>query len=296
MLEGQLALARAAGPRRPGARMSFSWSEIERRSRSRPSARASSASAPSRERAPDHRRLLDEPPLERLERVEPRGQHRLDRVGQLRRLDRRPPPRSGATISSAKSGLPPERSATAGTTSLPSPPGRSAATSARLCSSLSGLEEQLGRVAAPAAPARAPLEQLVAREADEHAAARGPTGRGARSRPACRRRPSGCPRTRGRAAAWSPSPRCRARRAEKNASRIRSGSSLLGHQLRRARRRRAAARSGRPRARSARSSSPISSADVRASFCQASSEESASTIPHSARTTSPSAQKTMPHP
>ena len=67
--------------------MSFSWSATSaRRGRGPP------RSPPSRARPPGtcahHRRLLHEQALERLERVEPGREHRLDGVRQLRRLDR----------------------------------------------------------------------------------------------------------------------------------------------------------------------------------------------------------------
>ena len=69
-------------------------------------------------------------------------------------------------ISSANSGLPPERSATAGTTSWPS--GSSARTSARLCSSLSGSRKSCVAERRPPPQPGAAVEQLVARQADEH--------------------------------------------------------------------------------------------------------------------------------
>ena len=41
-----------------------------------------------RERLAEHGRILHEPPLDRLERVEPRGRERVQRLGDLERLDR----------------------------------------------------------------------------------------------------------------------------------------------------------------------------------------------------------------
>ena len=92
----------------------------------------------------------------------------------------------------------------------------------------SGLEQQLTWPRGVRRPSRAAGRAARRGRGRRSSAARAPTGRGARWRRACRRRPSGCPRTRARAAgAW----RHRldpARSAEKKASRMRSGSGSAG--------------------------------------------------------------------
>ena len=123
------------------------------------------------------------------------------------------------------------------------------------------LEGDRGRVAAAPAPVGAAVQQLVAGQADDQQRARAPSGRGARSGRAFPRRPSGCPRSRGPAAAPARPPRSRRGRPRRgsraSAAGPRSACRRLVGRLDAER----AARSGRRFARSPRrsASSPISS-------------------------------------
>ena len=118
-----------------------------------------------RERAPDHGRLLHQPPLERLERVEPRRQHRLDGVRQLGRLDR-------ALLGDSPRHLLGEERVPAGALRH----GRHDLLALRqqLADQLAAVlvaeraEHQLRGGAPAAAPARPAVEQLVARQAHQH--------------------------------------------------------------------------------------------------------------------------------
>ena len=103
------------------------------------------------------------------------------------------------------------------------PPSRLATSSARVVGR-ERVEEDLGRAAPPAAPAGRGARAARRGPGRAASAGRAPTGRGARSRRACRRRPSGCPRRPAPAAAASAAASITERSAEKNASRIRSGS------------------------------------------------------------------------
>ena len=117
------------------------------------------------ERAPDHRCLLHQPALEGVERVKPRGQHRLHGVWQLRRLD-------AALLRNPAGHLLGEQRVAAGALGhrrhnlLALGEQRPHECTAVLVAE--GVEEQLGRGAPSASPAAAPVEQFVAREADEH--------------------------------------------------------------------------------------------------------------------------------
>ena len=145
--------------------MSFSWSDMSARPRSRPSEVRQRGQRALGERAPDHRRLLHQPALEGVERVEPRGQHRLHGVWQLGRLD-------AALLRDPAGHLLGEQRVAAGALGhrrhhlLALGEQRPHECPAVLVAE--GVEEQLGRGAPSASPAAAPVEQLVAREADEH--------------------------------------------------------------------------------------------------------------------------------
>ena len=169
VLERELALARAGCPRRPGRGCPSPGARSARRSRSRLSSWATRGQRARPERAPDDRRLLDEPALERLERVEPGREHRLHAVGQLRQRRSARPPASRRTISSAKNGLPPERSTTAGTSSRAGWSSPAAARRRARCvsSAVSGSRKSCVALRRPPPQLGAPLEQLVAREAEQ---------------------------------------------------------------------------------------------------------------------------------
>ena len=115
------------------------------------------------ERAPDHSRLLDQPPLERIERVEARGQHALDGVWQLGCL--------AALLGDAPRHLLREQRVAARPLhhrGHERPAARQKRRDERLgVGRAQRVEDQLGRRAPSAAPARTPVEQLVAREADD---------------------------------------------------------------------------------------------------------------------------------
>ena len=159
------------------------------------------------ERAAHHARLLHQPALERAQRVQPRGQHRLHRVGQLHHA-------VALLLGDAAHHLLGEQRVAAralghlGREVAPrvvvAEEGRPPAGGSRR------RRAGRGRSGSPCA-ARRPSRRAAraARRAPGTAAAAGraPTGRGARSRRACRRRPSGCPRTPARAARAPPRPR-----------------------------------------------------------------------------------------
>ena len=117
------------------------------------------------ERAPDDGRLLHEPPLERLERVEPGGQHGLHGVGQLGGV-------AAALLGDAAGHLLGEERIAAG--ALGHGGDHVLALGQQGAEQLAGVrlgervEQQLGGRAASAAPAGPPVEQLVAGEADQH--------------------------------------------------------------------------------------------------------------------------------
>ena len=182
------------------------------------------------ERAPHDGRLLHQPPLERLERVEPRRQQGLHGVGQLGRLVAPVLARSGAAISSANSGLPPARSATAGDDLEPGPPAAARATSSRR---LLGRQRARGR-------------SRSRRAARRPSSGGGRAARRAPGRRSCSGARTHCARCSIRSsipssAQWMSSNASTsglrrrdrldaARTRRENASRMRSGSSRLGHE------------------------------------------------------------------
>jgi hypothetical protein len=125
------------------------------------------------ERAPHHRGLLHQLTLERRQRVEPRGEHRLDRLGQLAGV-------RAAALGDAPGHLLGEQGVAPG------------ALHHRLGDGLAGgqqrrdeelglgggerLQHQLGRGTTPTAPARPAVEQLVAGQADQHQRCAHPLG------------------------------------------------------------------------------------------------------------------------
>ena len=117
-----------------------------------------------REGPADHRSLLHEPALERPQRVEPRGQHALHGVRQRGSL--------AALLGDPARHLLGEQRVAAralghGHRALEAGRQQRVHQRARLRGA-ERLEHELGGRAAPAAPARPPVEQLVAGEADEH--------------------------------------------------------------------------------------------------------------------------------
>ncbi len=168
VLEGQLALARQARLRARARGCPSPGGPTAPSPRSRPSSSASGASEPSQNVRPTTAACCTSRRSNGLERVEARGQHRLHGVGQLGDR-RRPPPRPGAAPS-------PRR--TAGCRRSARPPAARARRRAVVAEQRrhqlarvvgrERVEEELGGVAPPAAPARAPLEQLVARQAEQH--------------------------------------------------------------------------------------------------------------------------------
>ncbi len=196
-------------------------------------------------------------------------------------------------ISSANSGLPPERSTTAADTVAPA--GSSAPTSDSVSAGLSG--SSIRRVAEPRPPPQ------LGRRSNSSSRARQTIISGARthwarcsiasSMPSSAQWMSSKASTSGLREAIASMP---ARRAAKNDSRRRSGSSPTGTSsggtsspIRRAIR--AVLRSASSRI--AALVAPNSSSVYSRSLPQASSAESLSTIPHSSRSTSPSAQNTI---
>ena len=144
--------------------MSFSCSEVSARPRSRPSESRQRHQRALPERAPDDRRLLHQASLERVERVESRGEHALHRVRQLRGVAAllRDPARHLLRKQGVAAGALHHRGherAAAGQQGRHERLGVGRA---------ERVEHQLGGRAAPAAPARTPVEQLVAGEADDH--------------------------------------------------------------------------------------------------------------------------------
>ena len=165
VLEGQLALAGQRRSRTPGRGCP---SPAARRARARTGAGRCPPAAPA-----SSPRTCGRPrrPAARAGARTARARRGARRARPARCPAARPPasvPSSAIrrAISSANSGLPPERSTSAGSTA--SPAGSSDATSDSVSRRAQRVEHQLGRRDAPAAPARAPVEQLVARQADDH--------------------------------------------------------------------------------------------------------------------------------
>ena len=145
--------------------MSFSWSDSSARSRSRPSARPAAASEPSQKVRPTTAACCTSRRSKGSSASSRAASTACTVSGSSAGL-RRPPRRSGAPSPRRTAGCRP---------SAPPPrarprrrPGSSAATSSRCRAAVERLEQQLRGGPAPAAPARPPVEQLVAREADQH--------------------------------------------------------------------------------------------------------------------------------
>ena len=275
--------------------MSFSWSVVSVRPSSRPSAWASGISEASQNVRPTTAACCT------TRRSNGSSASRRAASTAWTVSGSSPPPRLPSSairraISSANSGLPPERSTTRSTISSLS--GSSEDTSARVSSAASGSSSSwVAERRPPPHPGRRSSSSSRVRQTRIS---------GARTHCARCSMASSMPSS----AQWMSSKaitsgcrRARAsmpeRRAEKKASRSALGVLLRGHQLRRdLDAEQAADQRGLALARLAERLGlvPEQAGHVGRSLRQASSAESVSTIPHSARSTSPSAQNTMPAP